>query len=250
MRKRLPISLSVLFIGLLLTLDGLAQNTSFEFWPESDIWYRLTPSWRLSSFIALTKYDESKNRDLNIYLQADYAWGRTKRPFLAKLVDDNRVEKVKPWLVRWGFMEGWSLGENSGDYTEDQVFAEIHKRVPYKRRFLLSFRLRTDCRWLGQDPVFSYRFRYRMMLEKEYDCRRSTIVPYVNAEFYYDSRYTTVNRVRLIAGTTVSWGPRLAYEGNITYQYDSHYDTVNLFALNIILHVFFETTRAKPKTAG
>ena len=51
-----------------------AQSSTVELWPEADLWYTLTPSWRLSMFIPVTKYYESKNRDLNIYLQADYKW--------------------------------------------------------------------------------------------------------------------------------------------------------------------------------
>jgi hypothetical protein len=53
--------------------------------------------------------------------------------------------------------------------------------------------------------------------------------------------------MRLIGGTTISWEPWLALEGNLTYQYDSKYDTNNLYALNLILHVFFEAKHAKDK---
>ncbi len=247
MRRNLFVTLFVLMMSLNLTHTGIAQNSSFEFWPETDIWYKLTPSWRLSAFIPITKYNESKYRDLNIYLQVDFAWGKTKRIALRRLVDENRVQQMKSWLVRGGFMEGWSLGENAGTYTEDMLFAEIHKRVPLKGGVLLSNRFRTDLRWVGNDANFSYRFRYRIMLEKELTAGRSSIIPYVNAEPYWDSRYSTVNRIRLIGGTTVAWGPRLAYEANITYQYDSHYDTANLYAFNFILHVYFETAQAKTR---
>lgn len=247
MRRNLLITLFVIMMIFNLSHTGIAQNSSFEFWPETDIWYRLTPSWRLSTFIPITKYNESKDRDLNIYLHVDYAWGKTKHPFYARLMDAKRAQNMKAWMVRGGFMEGWSLGENAGDYTEDMLFTEIHKRVPLKGEVLLSQRFRTDLRWVGNDADFSYRFRYRMMVEKEYTAGRSSIIPYVNAEPYWDSRYSTVNRIRLIGGATVAWGPRLAYEANITYQYDSHYDTANLYAFNIILHVYFETARSKNK---
>jgi hypothetical protein len=69
-----------------------------------------------------------------------------------------------------------------------------------------------------------------------------SIVPYVNVEPYYDSRYKTVNRVRLIPGASVSWTERLAVEGNMTYQYDSHSSARHVLALNVILHVFFDTS--------
>jgi hypothetical protein len=36
-----------------------------------------------------------------------------------------------------------------------------------------------------------------------------------------------------------------ALEANITYQHDSKSSVTNLYALNIILHVSFETARAR-----
>jgi hypothetical protein len=210
----------------------------------------LNPAWRLSSFISITKYNESMSRDLSIYLQADYSWGKTKHIFFTRLVDDNTAQNMKAWMTRGGYMKGLGLGANEGDYTENMLFAEIHKRLPLRGAVLLSQRFRTDFRWVGYDPVFSYRFRYRVMVEKEYKTRKSSIVPYMNAEVFWDSRYasTIVTRVRAIGGTTIVFGPRLAWEGNITYQYDPHYNTENLYALNVILHVFFAKKHSSSST--
>ena len=44
-----------------------------------------------------------------------------------RLGNENEMEKIKVWMVRGGFMEGWSMGENAGAYTEDMLFGEIHK---------------------------------------------------------------------------------------------------------------------------
>jgi hypothetical protein len=82
------------------------------------------------------------------------------------------------------------------------------------------------------------------MVEKEVAVGRGSLVPYVNVEPYYDSRYQTVNRVRLIGGASASWSPRWALEGNWTYQHDTRSSVTNLNALNLILHVYFETGRA------
>jgi hypothetical protein len=236
--------LRMIGVGLLLfQMDAAwvnAQNSSFEFWPETDIWYRLSPSWRLSYFMPVTKYHESKNLDLNIYLQADYAWGKTKILHYGRLFNENRAGHMKAWMVRGGFMKGWSLGENSGAYYENMILSEIHRRIPVGDKFLISQRLRTEMRWLGQDQDFSYRIRYRVMVEKELSSGNCSMVPYINAEPFWDSRYSAFTRVRIIGGTSLSWGPRFAWEGNITYQHDNHYDTSNLFALNLIMHVYFE----------
>lgn len=227
-------------MNLCVNQSGFAQNSSIEFWPETDIWYRLNPSWRLSAFIPITKYNESKNRDLNIYLHIDYAWGHTKHIIHRRLVDQEKEQIMKIWMVRGGFMEGRSLGENKGNYIEDMLFAEIHRRIPIQGDFLLSHRFRFDTRWLGQDNDFSYRLRYRLMVEKEYKSGNYSIVPYLNIEPYWDSRYSKITKTRAIGGVTTNWGSKFALEGNVTYQYDETYDTENLYALNIILHIFFE----------
>ncbi len=248
MRYNLRLICLCLFISLITANFVNAQNSSLEFWPETDLWYTINPSWRFSTFIPITKYYESKDRDLNIYLQADYRWGHTKRRTFVRMVDENKMQEIKSWMLRGGFMEGWSLGDASGNYTEDMLFAEIHKRFSLRGGILLSHRLRTDLRWVGQDPIFSYRFRYRIMIEKEFTAGQSSIIPYLNAEPYWDSRYNEINRFRLIGGTTFSRGKRLACEGNLTYQHDPYYDTPNVYALNIILHIFFEK-KTDAKTA-
>ncbi len=238
------VNVRLICLELLISLGSantcLAQNSSLEFWPETDIWYRLNPSWRLSSFISITKYNESKERDLNIYVQADYAWGKSKHSFYSRLMDQNKAQQLKAWMVRSGFMEGWSLGEYAGDYKEDLLFAEIHKRLPLKGRVLLSQRFRIDFRWLGRGSHLLLPVSVSYQVEKDYQAGRSSIVPYTSAELYWDSRYSATSRLRLVGGATIAWGSRFAYEGNLTYQYDVHYSTANLYAINIILHVFFE----------
>ena len=116
-------------------------------------------------------------------------------------------------------------------------------RIPIKGGFLVSHRFRTDFRFLGDDTEFSTRYRYRLMLERECAAGRLSFVPYVNGEAYYDSRYEVWNRYRLIAGGSLSRGPHVALEGNVTYQYDSKSSTKEILAVNVILHLFLDTSR-------
>ncbi|HRI79810.1 MAG TPA: hypothetical protein PLR06_09780, partial [Cyclobacteriaceae bacterium] len=183
--------------------------------------------------------------DFNIYLQVDYAFGYTRTPFFNKRMDENKEQKLKGWLARGGYMGGWSLYDQAASYTEDMLFAEIHKRIPLKGQALLSQRIRGDTRWIGPDAVFSYRLRYRIMIEKELKLGGSDIVPYVNIEPFWDSRYSKVVKTRIIGGATFSHGPLVAFEGNLTYQYDETYATNNLYAFNLILHLFFERRHTK-----
>jgi hypothetical protein len=238
-------------VGLALTIwlgatsAAIADEPSYEFWPEIDLWLRLSPECRLSMFVPLSKNIETKYREGSLILQADYAWGKGNRIYEARLLDENRARNMDTWLVRGGYLAGRSLDDHGETYRENTMFLELHNRYPIKGDLLLSQRLRTDFRGLGDDPEFSYRWRYRLMIEKEFKAGDTSIVPYANIEPYYDSRYGIVNRVRLIGGVTGSWSPRYALEGNITYQYDSRSSVTNLYALNVILHLYFETGGAR-----
>jgi len=232
----------LVFISLSLSSVSLAQNSSVEFWPEAYIWLRLNPSWRLSM---ITKYFGNDGQ-LRMYWQADYQWGKTKHSMYRRLTDEGQEVKIKAWMVRGGFMEGWSAGKNAGSYTEDKAFIEIDNKIPLKGGLLIEHRLRFENRWIGQDPDFSYRIRYRVMFDKSYKVGQSTIAPFANAEPYWDSRDSRVNRVRAITGATYSRGSRFAYEGNFTYQWDNHISTTNTYAFGFKLHVYFQ---AKPTSS-
>ena len=237
------------FLALSLWLaaarGAAAGESSKELWPEVDLWLRLSPSWRLSMFVPIASNIETEYREGNIVLQADYAWGKPRRLYTGRLLDKGRAENMEAMLLRWGYLGGKSLSDDGEAYEEKALLAEWHLRVPLKGRVLVSHRLRTDLRWLGEDSEFSTRWRYRVMVEKEVDHGRFSFVPYGNAEAYYDSRYDSVNRFRLIGGTSVAWSPRLALEGNITYQHDSRSSATDLYALNVILHVYFEKGRVQ-----
>lgn len=235
----------ILILWLGFTGMAFADEPSYEFWPEADIWWRLSPAWRLSTFLPISKNIETDYREGNLILQADYAWGETRYAIKRRLLDEGRGQKMKAWLLRGGYLGGRSLDDKGQNYKENTAFFELHLRIPFLGQVNVSHRLRSDLRWLGDVPEFSTRWRYRLMIEKEFTAGRTSLVPYLNIEPYYDSRYEIVNRIRLIGGASLSWMPRFALEGNITYQYDSRMSVTDLYALNIILHVFFETGRAK-----
>ncbi|MDX8337899.1 DUF2490 domain-containing protein [Draconibacterium sp. IB214405] len=226
-------------------IDISAQNYHYEFWPEADIWYKITPGFRVSSIAAITKYLESNTRDLNVMLQADQSFGKAKRFFFTRLVDQNQPEVLKSWLVRGGYGAGWSLYDKYESYSEDMIFTELHRRIVLKHLILFSQRIRFDNRWLGQDHEYSYRFRFRAMFEREIKLEKTSIVPYISIEPFYDSRFKSFNRVRSTGGATISLNHRFDLEGTIVHQYDSNASSPNVLAFNAILHIYFETPKVR-----
>jgi hypothetical protein len=219
-----------------------ADPPTYEFWPEIDTWLRLSNAWRLSVFVPISQNLETQYREGNLILQADYSWAESSRR--RRLVDEDGAQAMNVWLVRGGYLGGKSLDDRGAEYTEYTAFAELHVRLPLPGGVLLSHRLRNDLRWLGEgDSEFSIRWRYRLLAEKELTAGRGSIVPYFSVEPYFDSRYETVNRLRLVTGASVSWSRRAAVETNVTYQYDSRSSAKELLALSMILHVFFDARR-------
>jgi hypothetical protein len=243
-RRRFRIRTCATVVVWLATASAaMADPPSQEFWPEIDTWLRLSPAWRLSLFVPISENLDTHYREGNLIPQVDYAFGKAR--LQRRLIDDDRARNMNFFLVRGGYLGGKSLGDEGEAYTEYTAFGELHWRLPIKGGVLLSHRFRADLRWLGQDiHEFSNRWRYRVMLEREFGAGRVSLVPYVNGEAYYDSRYDTVNRVRLIAGSSVAWWRRTALEVNGTYQYDSHSSTKEILALNVILHVFFDASHS------
>jgi hypothetical protein len=90
----------------------VADESSKEFWPEVDLWLRLSPAWRLSMFAAISRNIETDYREGNLLLQADYAWGMTRLLSWRRLMDESRAQQMKARLVRWGYLGGRSLGDN------------------------------------------------------------------------------------------------------------------------------------------
>lgn len=239
MKNRVQFILILLLLNT-ISLKILAQDSSQEFWPEIDVWYKLTPSWRTSVLIPLSRNIETNYREGSFVLQLDYSWGKSKHGLFMRMFDDDQASRIKNNMIRGGYLSGRSLGDEGESFSENTAFGEFHYRIPYKGAFLVTHRLRTDFRWLGSENEFSQRLRYRLMIEKELKAKKVSIVPYINAEAYYDSRFNTINRFRGIVGTSISWSKRFAIEGNFTYQYDSQSSVTNLYATNLILHLYFQ----------
>ena len=231
-----------LVVGLAASGTAFAQEPAKEFWPEVDAWWRTSPVWRLSLFVPISKNLDTHYREGNLIAQADFAWGKTDFVRERRLLDEGRAGSMKVMLVRGGYLGGRSLDDHGEAYTERTAFAELHVRLPIRGGILLSHRLRTDLRWLGENAEFSNRWRYRLMAEREFTAGRVSFVPYVNVEPDDDSRYNTVNRIRLIPGASVARSRHTAIEGNVTYQDDSRSSVTHVLALNVILHVFIDTS--------
>lgn len=234
----------VLILTTLSLTSIQAEDTTKEVWPEIDLWWKTSDAWRFSTFLALSRNVETNYREGDILVQGEYSWGKTKDPILMRLVDVAQAEIVKPMMARIGYVNGRSQKDENGEReTENGAYGEFYFRLPFKKKIFFTQRLRSDFRMLGEDQEYSYRLRYRWMLEKEYLLKDVSYVPYVNIEPEYDSRYDEISILRSSIGSSVKWSTWYAVEGNFTYQYGPRTDTKNLYALTAILHLFYDSSK-------
>ncbi|MGE5362187.1 MAG: hypothetical protein ACM3NQ_24480, partial [Bacteroidales bacterium] len=107
---------TVLVAWLVAAGIAVADQPSYEFWPEIDTWLRLSRAWRLSLFVPVSKNLETYYREGNLIPQVDYAFGKSK--FQRRLMDEDRARAMKAFLVRGGYLGGKSLDDQGEAYTE------------------------------------------------------------------------------------------------------------------------------------
>ena len=109
-------------------------------------------------------------------------------------------------------------------------------------------RNREDVRFLKGD--FSFRYRNRLTIEREFELKKRTITPYVSGEVFYDTRYDTWNRNRLATGVQISLSrgplrkmllPKCQVILDLYYlrQNDSRSDTKHVNAIGVALTLYF-----------
>jgi hypothetical protein len=170
------------FVGILAlvigcSLEGCAQQaseTQKQFWPEIDIYVPLSPKFRLF-FLGTNTREESVKLDTQIGAHVDY------------IVN-------KKFVLRAGYRYSFPSNEN-------RIVLEQTLRWPLPFKILLSDRNREDLRWIDGD--FSFRYRNRVTVEREFKPFKRTLTPYASAEIFYDTRFQTWNRNRLIAGIQI-----------------------------------------------
>jgi hypothetical protein len=90
--------------------------------------------------------------------------------------------------------------------TRTVLLPELNAYVPLPWEIWLVNRGRLDLR--DVDGEFSVRFRYRLGLEREITVRDRTVIPYAQAEVFYDTHYGARSRERYQVGVEIELSER------------------------------------------
>jgi len=217
---------------LLFGTSALAQSD--QVWPETSTFVKLTDQMRFY-FLMTTVKEERVSTEGEVGPNFDF--------YLKPLRKLNRwagfrldESKTRLLMVRVGYRYIFPYGGDGSD--EHRGVVEATARCPLMHGILASDRNRMDLRTI--DGTFSWRYRNRLTVEREFSAGRFKFVPYARGEIYYDSRYDKVSRTALIAGSSFPITRHFEYEMYFEHQNDSGGSsnrTVN--AVGVVVNLYF-----------
>jgi len=179
-----------------------AQQAANEVWPEVDFYAKLNSNMRIYMMATRAKSREAPSDtwefgpNLDIYLKsirgrrADISPDQARRKYL---------------MLRLGYR----VLPLPDHIVEQRGVIELHTRYYLPKSFLVVDRNRLDLR--GKE-TFSWRYRNRVSVEREFRARRVTFTPYVRAEGYYDCTGAKWTRFAYIGGVVFPIGSHLELE--------------------------------------
>jgi len=188
---------------------------------ELGLWKRLNSRDLLYVPIAVTRKDE-----------VDHAEGLFGVSYVWNLDD--------PLSVRAGYRYSWELTETEGAerYREHRGVAEVNVRPAWGSRAELMNRTRFELRWI--DAVPSWRLRERILAGRKVALkRRIVLTPYGTFEASYDSRYHTINRLRMSIGAATRFNEHVMVDTYVARQRDTRSDAAQLQALGMTVNLTY-----------
>ena len=183
-------SVLIVLLGSTVT-PARSQDTVNEFWPEVDTYLTLSPKYRLF-FMAQKAVDQDSEQER---WQFGPNFDITLKPILRMKFRTLDPEKRKYLTFRIGYRHLISTGPD-----ENRMILALTPRVPLPKSVLLTDRSQVDLRWRNG---FSWRYRNRLGVEKNFEIRSLAFSPYVRSEVFYDSAVSRWNRLSYSGGVVV-----------------------------------------------
>ena len=210
-------------------------STRNDFSPGVDFYAKLGPHTRLYLMSASVHDREVEDRSVNGYLhemQVGAHLDITLKPILLPKFREGNWERDRYLWVRIGYRYGTSIGDVEDSFHEHRGICELTGRVPLPADFWAVNRFGFDLRDI--DGTESTRYRCRFGIERELLIFNVVTVPFVTAEFFYDSRFDTWNRQSYQFGIEIELSQNWRVEPSFVRQEDQHPESSHTDATNAL----------------
>jgi hypothetical protein len=174
------------FVLLRLLCPGAAaQNTSQQFWPETDFFLKINTRIR-GDFIVARSQDAGRNKsfemgpDIEVYF----------KQFVKNRIKTDNTANRQLLTIKAGYHYLAGVGQPS----ENRAIVQATSRFPLGWSLILADRNRFDFRWVNGLP-FAWRYRNRLLLERSFKVKRVSFTPYVDGELIWSSTAGSWNQI-------------------------------------------------------
>jgi hypothetical protein len=199
-----------------LSFRSLARaQVSNQVWPEVSAFVRLNSSMRFY-FLGTTVKENRESTEGEYGPNFDFYLKplRRQKKWMGIPLDESKNRFL---MVRAGYRYLHNVTGTSPD--EHRGVFEVTPRFPLAVGVLVSNRNRMDFRFIGGE--YSWRYRNRLTVEREFALGRFKFNPYARGEVYFDSRFDKWSRTALTAGSSFPITKHLELESHFEHQNDT-----------------------------
>jgi hypothetical protein len=222
----------VLFACVTVTMDfpARADDRGEETLLESNAYIQLSDKTRmfLLGDVAISKPYNNAEAGANLDIAL--------KPLFRPLLREADWARQRYLWMRLGYVVLASPQSGASGPTEQRGVAELTGRLELPVQVWLVNRARVDLREIGGE--FSRRYRLRVGVERIFTVNGAELIPYSQAETYYDTRYGTWNRQLYQVGIDIEISNTWHIEPYVARQNDSMSLPDNLDRFGLVLKYY------------
>ncbi len=226
-------ALTAAFLLMSVAVDSAQAADSWEGWPEAWAFVRLNPQTRLFFDVAYTTGKEAPAQALDLAAYVDVAIKPILRPVLRQ---EDWARNRYLW-ARVGYDHILKAEDGVRAPSEDRGIVALYAKNEMPAAIWLEGRARADLRWIDDD--YSTRYRLRLEATREFSVLDRPVTPYLNAEWFYDTRFDGWARVLYQGGAEVTFSKGFRFELYLARQEDDLPAESALNALGAVAKFYF-----------
>lgn len=230
--RRHRIFLTLVVFAALLE-PARAEDHQDEFVPELNVFIKLSNQIRLFLLGDISQGFSPNYTDGEVGAHLDF----TLKPILRRELRHGNWERDRYLWVRAGYVVSGDLNDWDGGSITQTILIETTARLELPGQFWLVNRARVDFR--DTDGESSQRYRLRLGIEREFTVCGVVMVPYAQAEIFYDTRYDVWNRQLYQAGVEIELTKHWRIEPYFARQNDSRSASGNVNRVGLVLKTYF-----------
>jgi hypothetical protein len=205
----------------------------WESWPEISAFVNLHPQARLYLDAAYAQDVGANSQTLDAAAYVDISLMPILRPHL---LQEDWARSRYLW-ARIGYDHVFQGERWVPTPAEDRCILSLYGKGPLPAAVWFELRSRADLRWIEGD--YSTRYRLRGEFTREFAPFGRPLMPYLNVEWFWDTRYSGVSRLLFMGGTEVTVSRNFRFELYLARQEDRLPSEVSVNALGLVAKWYF-----------